>query len=214
MNNRQAFSLIEMTIVLTIIGVIFTGVTIGQKLIKNNQLNQVISEVRLHHSNMDIFKLKFAAYAGDYADAALIWGNDCNDNSLGIDECSGDGDDIIVWSLINEQANSWAHIYRAKINNSFYPFSSADTWQDNVPESALDNGSLYLFISENGKVILQLRSRQDEYSALAHIDAYYIDNKIDDGLLATGNIYGECGASITTYDKDYGDALVCGLKFY
>lgn len=213
MSNRQAFSLIEMTIILTIIAILTAGVTVAQKLIKTNQLNRVITEVRLYHADMDIFRLKFNAHAGDYSEAGLIWGNDCNGLTSGSDLCSGDGNDILAEAATNEMVNAWAHIYKAQINNNFYPFSSTVNWQDNVPASALENGSLYLFASGQKGLILELRSRDDEYGAISHLDAYQIDNKIDDGILAKGNIYGACGAGIVTYDLDFGNFLVCGLKF-
>ena len=116
MKNQQAFSLLELSIVITVIAFITSSIYVTKHLNKTSQLNKVILEVTNYHSYMDVFKIKFDYYAGDFPDAGAMWGNDCNGSSSGSDNCSGDGDGIIdATDPPAENSVSWQHLIRSNI---------------------------------------------------------------------------------------------------
>jgi len=212
MKNNQAFSLLELSIVLTIIAIIVSGVTISGRFVKLSQVNNIVAEAGRYHSFMRIFELKHSYYAGDFPDGTAMWGNDCLGASLGTDLCSGDGDDTLETGTPDERFLAWKHLSNDKILLDFYPFEGTSE-VDEAPTSGLSNGSIYIYESATKGILVSLRSRADAWNAISHKDAYIIDNKIDDGVLDTGDVFGECGSGITTYDFTLLGTL-CGLSFY
>lgn len=65
-NKRQAFSLIELSIVLIIIGLLIAGVTGGASLIKNAELRKITEEARGYQTAVNSFYAKYNALPGDY----------------------------------------------------------------------------------------------------------------------------------------------------
>ena len=64
--KKKAFSLIELSIVLIIIGLLVAGVTGGASLIKNAELRGVMSEARGYQTAVNGFFERFQALPGDY----------------------------------------------------------------------------------------------------------------------------------------------------
>jgi prepilin-type N-terminal cleavage/methylation domain-containing protein len=65
-SKKSAFSLIELSIVLIIIGLLIAGVTGGASLIKSSELRAAISEARGWSTAVNGFYNQFNAYPGDY----------------------------------------------------------------------------------------------------------------------------------------------------
>ncbi len=68
-SNKSGFSLIELSIVLIIIGLLISGITGGASLIKSAQMRSVIGEARAFATSVNGFYSQFFAYPGDYATA-------------------------------------------------------------------------------------------------------------------------------------------------
>ncbi len=64
--KKKAFSLIELSIVLIIIGLLVAGVTGGASLIKNAELRGVMTEARGYQTAVNAFQERFQALPGDY----------------------------------------------------------------------------------------------------------------------------------------------------
>ncbi|MFT7087254.1 MAG: prepilin-type N-terminal cleavage/methylation domain-containing protein [Rickettsiales bacterium] len=79
-NNKKAFSLIELSIVLIIIGLLIAGVTGGASLIKNASLRSVGTEARGYQTAVNGFFDRYTAYPGDYN--SLIPGTFSADTTL------------------------------------------------------------------------------------------------------------------------------------
>src|SRR5665213_3308988 len=62
-----AFTLIELSIVLVIIGLIVGGILVGQDLIKAAEVRAQISQIEKYSSAVNTFRAKFAAIPGDMA---------------------------------------------------------------------------------------------------------------------------------------------------
>jgi prepilin-type N-terminal cleavage/methylation domain-containing protein len=64
--KKKAFSLIELSIVLIIIGLLVAGVTGGASLIKNSELRGLMTEARGYQTAVNAFNERFQALPGDY----------------------------------------------------------------------------------------------------------------------------------------------------
>jgi prepilin-type N-terminal cleavage/methylation domain-containing protein len=65
----KGFTLVELSIVLVIIGLIVGGVVGGHSLIKNARLNSVVGEVQEFQTAIRAFELQYDYLPGDWPDA-------------------------------------------------------------------------------------------------------------------------------------------------
>lgn len=96
------FTLIELSIVLVIIGLIAGGVLVGKELIRAAQLRSIIKDAERLHVAVNTFMLKYSKLPGDMDTAESIWGADdlCPDDSTTptvpkIPTCNGNGDGLV-----------------------------------------------------------------------------------------------------------------------
>lgn len=115
-DDKKGFTLIELSIVLVIIGLIVGSVLVGQDLIRAAQIRAVISDVEQYQTAALTFKLKYNCLPGDCPNATTFWGTRAVSNcgasttpSSNADKatCDGNGDKII-WGAAGTQAYSWA----------------------------------------------------------------------------------------------------------
>jgi prepilin-type N-terminal cleavage/methylation domain-containing protein len=69
-NSRQGFTLIELSIVLVIIGLIVGGVLVGQDLINAAEIRATISQIEKYRTAVNAFRIKYNCLPGDCANAA------------------------------------------------------------------------------------------------------------------------------------------------
>ena len=74
MTKKSGFSLVELSIVLVILGLLVGGVLTGQNLIKAAVLRSVTTELQNYQTAVAIFKEKYTALPGDMANATSYWG--------------------------------------------------------------------------------------------------------------------------------------------
>lgn len=79
--DNHGFTLMEMSVVLVIIGLIIGGITIGQSLIRQSQINSVLTDVQRYVQATQNFQAKYGALPGDFSGtsvtaggAAALWG--------------------------------------------------------------------------------------------------------------------------------------------
>ena len=65
MNNNKAFSLIELSIVLIIIGLLIAGIIGGQSLIESAKIRSLINDFRYYEQSLYSFKLIKNRLPGD-----------------------------------------------------------------------------------------------------------------------------------------------------
>jgi prepilin-type N-terminal cleavage/methylation domain-containing protein len=99
---KQGFTLIEISIVLVVIGLLAAGILVGQDLIEAARLRRVVTDAEEFKLGISTFRLKYNALPGDMSNAEEIWGSDdlCPDNSSTPDApkiptCNGNGDGLI-----------------------------------------------------------------------------------------------------------------------
>lgn len=211
MMKQQGFTLLELSIVLVIIGLIAGGVIAGQEMIKAAELRSVIKDANELKTATYAFKEKYGYYPGDFNQASSFW-TSCTDN--GVNRCNGNGDNIIthVDSLglagIYEVFRGIQHLSLG----GFIPgnYTAADTHElgVNVKPSAITGGGFYLSSSRNTGAAIFGRAGNyirlgsaSAYSrffggSLSSRDAWSIDGKIDDGFADKGNIMAFRGANV------------------
>ncbi len=96
---KHAFSLVELSIVLVILGLLVGGVLSGQSLIRASELRSVTAEFEKYATAVYSFRDKYFGLPGDITNATAIWGDagstDCT-TAVGqvfvAGTCNGDGD--------------------------------------------------------------------------------------------------------------------------
>ena len=99
--KNNGFTLIELSIVLVIIGLIVGGVLVGQDLIKSAELRNAIGESKQYQSAINAFRLKYNGLPGDLKNAETLWGQAASGSSCQTtlptttETCNGDGNKYI-----------------------------------------------------------------------------------------------------------------------
>ncbi len=114
---RQGFTLIELSMVLLIIGLIVGGIFAGQELYRLSQINSVATDLARLRTGIDAFKLKFRAIPGDMPDATHYFGTasgGCpNGTGTGTQTCDGNGDGYVGNGNAYENFRFWQHLAAA-----------------------------------------------------------------------------------------------------
>jgi prepilin-type N-terminal cleavage/methylation domain-containing protein len=207
----SGFSLVELSIVLIILGLLTGGILGGQSLIAAAQLRSIGKESEQWQMALNSFKEKYNAIPGDFNMAERFWG----DGDATGDTWDGDGDGYIDYagaaSTPGEIFTFWQHLALAGLISGEYtgnsgPGSSSDSIMNvNVPASKFSGGGWgtwspgpggtawtpFWFEVDYGNV-LEVGAAQTtgDYGGalLKPEDAWNIDTKFDDGVPSKGKI--------------------------
>ena len=128
--SKKAFTLIELSIVLIIIGLLIVAITSGSSLIRNAKLRSITNEAKQYQVAVNSFYMKFDEYPGDF--------NQVLPDVEGSPPVEGDNDDIIEWSTgsVNEGSNAWLQLVASKILPS--DVASGMTISDMLSQSTIN----------------------------------------------------------------------------
>lgn len=214
---QKAFSLVELSIVIVIIGLLVGGILAGQSLIRSAELRSAVTEVTEYKAAIVSFRIQYDETPGDMPDAELIWGApaSCPDAAgTGTQTCNGDGDGRVTLSgpadEFSEAYSFWQHLANAGLINGKYSGRAGPDRLDhtigdiNVPISGADStaiwhaqtyqnlGSSLAFNFRKEENILRLGGETPNWNngAIFTIDeAWSIDKKIDDGHATQGQVW-------------------------
>ena len=191
---NRGFSLIELSIVLIVIGLLIAGIITGKKLIESAEINRLIVETRNFKQAVITFHMTYQAYPGDFADAHNSFGDKCDAVP---ENCNGDGNGIIeVTKGEHFRANQhlalarlWVgnyngtsdHIVSAYHGNYYFPPSECSP-------AATDIGSNCHLLGGPG---------DPQMPGIRAVIAYRIDKKFDDSLPKTGRIRFKANSNVT-----------------
>ena len=226
MKQCKGFTLIEISIVILVIGLVAGGTLLGKSLIRSSEIRSVLNEIESFRVGMNNFKQKYNAAPGDMANATEFWGalsavsdSDCQDVVIpnGTATCNGNGDGMVAkisnWNFL-EMATFFQHLSNAEmIEGRYYKLSSgyasiggcsAGT-RKSSPSSRLPGGAYYYIYAESTSIngggggpdelitpiynnifIFGKCGNPPAGSILQPSEAWGIDNKVDDGIPASG----------------------------
>jgi prepilin-type N-terminal cleavage/methylation domain-containing protein len=197
--SRKAFTMIEMAVVITVIALIAGGIMAVTSLREKAKLQKVINDIFTYRAAIGQFKDIYNYYPGDFPYASTFWSGASN----------GTGDGIIYWAS-GEDYLAWNHLgeTRAGLIKGYYTGAVASASCNylrgvNTPATSIPNGifvitredALYQYSNWDviaGAIYLSSPRAADcgpNQAAVTPQDAYYIDNKIDDGKASTGHVF-------------------------
>lgn len=167
--QQSGFSLVELSIVLVILGLLVGGVLAGQSLIRAAELRATMSEAQRYITSVNSFRDKYFALPGDMNNATRFWGRtnsnaDCVTNSSAAvaspGSCDGNGNGIVDIAagpnMAGEIFGFWTHLANAGLIEGRYSGISGSTNaftstpNVNTPPSRLNNASWYMYPSHTG----------------------------------------------------------------
>lgn len=140
--SESAFSLVELSIVLVIIGLLVGGVLTGRNLIHNAQIQSVVAQKEEFVRAVSTFRQRYNGLPGDITNATQIWGaaaaaascNNMSTVSTSTETCNGNGNQRISSYEENadayERHRAWQHLANAGLISGRYTGvkASAANW--------------------------------------------------------------------------------------
>ncbi|PIR31970.1 MAG: hypothetical protein COV36_05885 [Alphaproteobacteria bacterium CG11_big_fil_rev_8_21_14_0_20_44_7] len=124
---KKGVTLLELSTVLILIGLIITGVLISQNVMEASKIHNIIAEVQAHQRNFNLFRERYRGKPGDFIRAREIFGTGTY---------SGNGDGVLC---TDEAGQFWQHMYMAGyIEEAMTGISTAVDCA--TPNWALSNG--------------------------------------------------------------------------
>lgn len=216
---RQGFSLVELSIVLVIIGLLTGGIVAGQALIRGAEIRSVTTEFTRYQTAVNSFKETYKQRPGDLTTATSYWGDNaslCADATIpngNPGTCNGNGngrlDDASGPNTTGERFQLWNQLALAGMIEGSYTGSvgavSEATPGVNIPAGKLsqsgwnarNHDGLYgdaaaYYLTYNNFLLFGAEGATAiaNNPILTPSEAYAIDTKLDDGLPAYGTVIG------------------------
>jgi len=214
---QRGFSLVELSIVLVILGLLTGGILGGQSLIRASEMRSVTTEYNNYVTATQTFRDKYFAMPGDMGNATAFWGAADSGDGVGIDctgvssttpaTCNGNGDGEILYSG-NEIFRFWQHLANAGLINGTYTGASGSggTYHHvlgtNAPRAKMNNagwgattrnhagdGGNYTFNYGNAFYFGAATTNDVPREAIFKPEeAWNIDTKMDDGMPGQGRL--------------------------
>lgn len=197
--GASGFTLVELSIVIVIIGLIIAGITTGKSLVKQAQVRALATNVDKVKVAVNSFKLQYNGLPGDINNASSYWGGAANPGNFDgriqshLGATSGDIQN-------NESFAAWQHLALAGLIQGSYTGvnGAGPVIGGNVPESGYGNKTTMWFTTTDLWSTYPMTSTKLIVGGTASngwtdyriniIDASNLDTKIDDGLPYSGNM--------------------------
>lgn len=216
--SNLAFSLVELSIVLVILGLLAGGVLSGQSLIRAAELRSVSADYARYITAVQSFRDKYFAIPGDMSNATAFWGDNnsaCPDAAVTNGTpgtCNGDGNGQVGLNGVGPTANAtsetyqfWSQLaYARLVEGSYSGIAGASGTEavigTNVPRARLKNGCYNVgnynggnavnYVLDYGNIVtVGLTNTYDCSNPIFKPEeAWNIDTKLDDGMPAQGKI--------------------------
>lgn len=114
--GRKGFTLLEMAIVITVVGLLIAAILSARAIIRTSQLQAVMAEYQMYNAAVKSFQAKYHALPGDFSGATTLWGEvsaSCKVGAAtGTKTCNGDGSGQIDFDNTPNYENiaAWRHL--------------------------------------------------------------------------------------------------------
>lgn len=191
---QSGFSLVELSIVLVILGLLAGGVLVGQQLIKAAELRAQMEQLKTFQTGVNTFRLRFDSLPGDMSNAtqhflATEW-PDMEDGNGNERLNDADGDYV---ELSGELTQFWMQLGAAKLIEGSYSndtgvglgFPETAVGRNGIiavyDETVFEDNVFYVGVADSGSAI-------NGANSLTPSEAGQIDKKFDDGHPLFGKI--------------------------
>lgn len=224
--RNTAFTLIEMSVVLMIIGLIVGGILVGGEMIKAAEMRRLVSQMESYSTAVQIFREKYNNYPGDGLEISAFFPGAVNGNGNGMLECEDIGGGAETTGLSQctysgEYATFWMHLSEASFIEGKY--NGSVVAGQGFPMTTNHRGIIAYYqpqssifrIPEHRFAIGAMNTLSGSLSdttggtiqgiapTFSYMEASTIDRKWDDGMPRTGavTVFGvsSCGPSCTSF---------------
>ena len=232
-NNNKAFSLIEISIVLIIIGLLIAGIIGGQSLIESARIRSLINDFRYYEQSLYSFKLIKNRLPGDFNGSGKIGrtsGQVYDENSFPSPYNENKGFygiptadtapfvDLYLAKVIdfepkkNKSSNNYLNLPSGAVPNSKIGFGMILFTYYKQSKSSCENNHALCGIIGNNTIRWHAKEDIQPYRDMPAEFSKKLDLKMDDGKYNSGVVRGEC-LPIQSYTS-YEDATKCRAVFY
>jgi len=217
LSSSSAFTLIEISMVLIVVGLLISGIVIAKDIIKHAESRTAIHQVNKYLVAINSFQMRYDALPGDFREAEQYWPgetyNGNGNNKVHINSTNGKNEPILFWKHLN-LAGLIPNSYTGEPSGPFGLETGV-----NIPMGTIESTAWNVIYTENislgggapdpgdpasffaapsdgiyGRVnnVLELSSDNTgplKGAAVRPVDAHMIDKKIDDGISVTGNVF-------------------------
>lgn len=114
---KQGFTLVELSIVIIIIGFLIAGIASGQSLIRQAQLNSIITDMQNYQTAYNAFIQRYSSVPGDMVNPDAYWPAGSGGCAITAGNCNGNGDGLIQFNAgVNDESYAaWRQLSLAGI---------------------------------------------------------------------------------------------------
>jgi len=218
---QSGFTLIELSIVLVIIGLIVGGVLVGQDLIKAAGIRATVQQIEKYNGAVNTFNGKYNGLPGDISTTnAAAFGLTQMNGAAGRGDNNGliDGTVATPAAYSQEGCEFWVHLSQANLlDGSFTQVCDAATpvlfiaasIPEVMPVARIQKGNYINVGSASGLNFFMIGGITATTTLgavtstvnLTPIEAYSMDTKMDDGAPLTGlvQVHATAGSSVTAF---------------
>lgn len=212
-HKESGFTLVELSIVLVIIGLIVGGVLVGQDLIRAAETRAMISQIERFNTAVNTFRVKYNYLPGELRSAdAMISGAVVVDparlDSNGVLSDAKGVPASVPTNFGGEVGVFFNHLSKAGFIKGDYTgldTAAAHSMATHYPETAAKRGGIYAYGMADGLNYWHIgasTSAAGAAMATAHNlrpeEGYNIDTKLDDGVPGTGTVTARGGSDINS----------------
>jgi prepilin-type N-terminal cleavage/methylation domain-containing protein len=214
-NNYSGFSLIELSIVLIIMGLLVAGITGGASLIKTAQLRSVVTEAETYRTAFNTYysqagDVPGVSSPGTISNSTTAWTSLKSANVVGVTASAiagvTDTDSYGVLSKFRGAAWFWGRV------------TSSTSYSSSKGVFTIVTGTAALLTDFVGSNVLYVSGNVAATTGVfVNADAKNIDDKIDDGNATTGYVRGLInaynGGNLADYTGTNNYSLIIKLDF-
>jgi len=208
------FTLVELAIVMTIIGLLIGGILKGQEMITNAQVTATLAQVKGYTAAFTTFRDTYTGFPGDFVNArnqlpnctaVLNCNNGNGDLSVGTITTPWDGS---KGAITTENSQFWKHLANANLISGIDPASATVAIGQSIPQARIGGGFGVINtipvgdVADMSGLMLRLQGcancttvEATGTPVLTPAQAAQMDRKMDDGKPFTGIIRASANGS-------------------